>query len=64
MPLTTFERQILDLVNELRPHERLTIIKDQSGKIDKVYVTRSQSLVIAGGYLTIVPTSDKLEKSK
>lgn len=40
------EQQILDILRDLKPHERVEIIKDQTGRIDKYFVHRSQKVVI------------------
>ena len=44
--INKFEREILDIINELRPFEHVTIIKDRNGKADAYIVHREQKVMI------------------
>lgn len=41
------EQQILDILRELKPHERVEIIKDRDGVPDSYLVHRSQKIIIS-----------------
>ena len=40
------EQQILDILRELKPYERVEIVKDRDGVPDSYLVHRSQKIVI------------------
>lgn len=40
------EQRILAILRDLKPHERIEIIKDPNGAIDSYLVHRSQKIVI------------------
>ncbi len=46
MELTNNEILILQILRELKPHERIEIIKDQDGRVDWYIVHRSQKIIL------------------
>ena len=44
--MTPNEQKILDILRELKPFERLEIVKDQTGKPDYYIITRTQKVVL------------------
>lgn len=47
MELTTVEKEVITILRELKPHERIELIKDQNGKPDYYIIHRSQKIVVA-----------------
>ena len=60
MPITHFQKAILDLVEELKPYETITIRKDANGVIKKIIVQREQTLILTESKLTVMPNSNIL----
>jgi hypothetical protein len=46
MELTEVEKQIIEILREIKPFEHVDIIKDQTGKVDCYVVHRSQKVII------------------
>ena len=46
MELTKSEQKIIEILRELKPHERIIIVKDQNGKPDHYFVERTQKVII------------------
>lgn len=46
MNFTEIEIQIIEILRELKAHERIEIIKDQSGRLDTYVIHRSQKVVL------------------
>lgn len=46
MELSNVEQKIIEILRECRAHERVEVVKDQSGKPDSYFVHRSQKVVI------------------
>jgi len=46
MELSQVEQDIVAILRELKPHERLEVIKDQSGKPNCYVVHRSQKILL------------------
>lgn len=47
MQLSNVEQDIITILRELKPHERVDVVKDQSGKPDHYIIHRSQKIVLA-----------------
>jgi len=46
MKLTDNEKKIIEIIRELKPFERIEIIKDQTGKPDYYLLHRSQKTIM------------------
>lgn len=46
--LTPNERDIIEIVRDLRPYEEVKIVKDASGRIDHYFIVRTQKVVMKG----------------
>ena len=46
MELTKSEEKIIEILREIKPFERIIIVKDQNGKPDHYLVERSQKIII------------------
>ena len=44
--MTPAEEKIIEILRELKPHERIIIVKDQNGRPDHYFVERTQKIVI------------------
>ena len=47
--LSTTEQAIIDMLRDLKPYERVEIVKDRNGKPDYYIVTRAQKICIVQG---------------
>jgi len=46
MELTSNEKEIINILRELKPFERVEVIKDQMGKLDHYLIHRSQKIIL------------------
>lgn len=47
MNLSLQEQNIIDLLREAKPHESILIIKDQLGRPNHYFITRTQKIVVS-----------------
>ena len=40
------EQKIIEILRELKPHERVIVVKDQNGKPDHYFVERTQKIIV------------------
>lgn len=47
--MTLNEQKILDILRDLKPFEEVRIVKDQLGRVDHYFVTRTQKIALSTG---------------
>lgn len=52
--ITPGQRKILEILNDLKPFERVEIVADKDGKPDTLFVQRSSKTIISGMFVTFV----------
>lgn len=52
--ITPGQRKVLEILNELKPYERLEVVADKDGKPDTLFVHRSSKAIVSGMFVTFV----------